>query len=265
MRDVQDRICSALLDGRWMGDAVREMQDGICSAGCAMCGIPLVAGWASVEREVFSPTPTVSQLPIGDSRLRSVAAMCAAMCTPETGRDLTSHIRTSHLRISYLRTSYLSDTLWIVRTSGHWDRPTRGPSAVDLATRDPSARDPSAADPSTGRPSIGDRLSARGSQQSPGSGAADDGAADDELHDERVTVFRRTEAEALRPQNGNGMESPDGFDARRFRPSGRRLWMFDSGYSDKEEAAERARRRVRADDEVSVTLTAVDVPSPEKL
>ena len=253
MRDVQDRICSALLDGRWMGDAVREMQDGICSAGCAMCGIPLVAGWASVEREVFSPTPTVSQLPIGDSRLRSVAAMCAAMCTPETGRDLTSHIRTSHLRTSYLRTSYLSDTLWIVRTSGHWDRPTRGPSAVDLATRDPSARDPSAADPSTGRPSIGDRLSARGSQQSPGSGAADDGAADDELHDERVTVFRRTEAEALRPQNGNGMESPDGFDARRFRPSGRRLWMFDSGYSDKEEAAERARRRVRADDEVSVT------------
>ena len=42
-----------------------------------------------------------------------------------------------------------------------------------------------------------------------------------------ATVLKRTEAEALQPQNGDG---PDGFDARRFGPSGRRMWMFDTGY-----------------------------------
>ena len=59
--------------------------------------------------------------------------------------------------------------------------------------------------------------------------------------DEDVSVYRRTQAEALRPQNGEGV---DGFDARRFGPSGRRVWMFDTGYSDKEEAVERGRSRM---------------------
>ena len=63
-----------------------------------------------------------------------------------------------------------------------------------------------------------------------------------------ATVLRRTEAEAMMPQNGDG---PDGFDAARFGPSGRRLWMFDTGYDDKAEANQRARRRVRSDLEVS--------------
>ena len=59
--------------------------------------------------------------------------------------------------------------------------------------------------------------------------------------DDDITVLRRAEAEAVRPQNGDGL---DGFDARRFGPSGRRVWMFDTGYSDKEEAAERGRQRM---------------------
>ena len=63
-----------------------------------------------------------------------------------------------------------------------------------------------------------------------------------------ATVLRRTEAEAMRPQNGEG---PDGFDAKRFGPSGRRMWMFDTGYSEREEGNERAWRRVRADAEIS--------------
>eukprot|EP00322_Chrysochromulina_rotalis_P030724 CAMPEP_0115877636 /NCGR_PEP_ID=MMETSP0287-20121206/26331_1 /TAXON_ID=412157 /ORGANISM="Chrysochromulina rotalis, Strain UIO044" /LENGTH=135 /DNA_ID=CAMNT_0003333169 /DNA_START=32 /DNA_END=439 /DNA_ORIENTATION=- len=63
-------------------------------------------------------------------------------------------------------------------------------------------------------------------------------------------VLRRTEAEALVPQNGNG---PDGFDARRFGPSGRRLWMMDTGVDESALNIERARRRMRAADEISGT------------
>eukprot|EP00966_Prymnesium_polylepis_P308422 7127630-Prymnesium_polylepis.1 len=64
------------------------------------------------------------------------------------------------------------------------------------------------------------------------------------------TVLYRTEAEALKPQNGDG---PDGFDSRRFGPSGRSMWKFDSGPNDKDENYERARRRMRAGDEVSMS------------
>ena len=63
-------------------------------------------------------------------------------------------------------------------------------------------------------------------------------------------MLRRCEAEALKPQNGDG-RSPDGFDALKFGPSGRRMWMFDTGYDDKQEAYQRARQRVRADAEIS--------------
>lgn len=66
-----------------------------------------------------------------------------------------------------------------------------------------------------------------------------------------ATVLKRTEAEALKPQMNGADGSPDGFDALKFGPSGRRLWMFDTGYDDKKEANERAYRRVRADAEVS--------------
>lgn len=63
-----------------------------------------------------------------------------------------------------------------------------------------------------------------------------------------ATVLQRTEEEALRPQNGDG---PDGFDAQRFGPSGRRIWMFDTGFDDREAAYQRGRQRVRADAEIS--------------
>ena len=66
-----------------------------------------------------------------------------------------------------------------------------------------------------------------------------------------ATVLRRTEAEALKPQMRGG--GPDGFDARRFGPSGRQMWMFDTGYDDREAAYQRARRRVRADAEISAS------------
>ena len=65
-----------------------------------------------------------------------------------------------------------------------------------------------------------------------------------------LTVLRRSEAEALQPQSGEGL---DGFDARRFGPSGRKQWMFDSGYSDRAEAAEYGRRRLRSTSGVYTT------------
>ena len=65
-----------------------------------------------------------------------------------------------------------------------------------------------------------------------------------------VTVLRRTEAEALAPPQ-NGGAGPDGFDAKRFGPSGRRMWMFDTGYSDTEAAAQYGRMRMRTDDDIS--------------
>jgi len=65
-----------------------------------------------------------------------------------------------------------------------------------------------------------------------------------------VNVLRRVEAEALVPQNG-GPDSPDGFDARRFGPSGRRLWMMDTALDDKDLNYERARQRMRSADEIS--------------
>ncbi len=66
-------------------------------------------------------------------------------------------------------------------------------------------------------------------------------------------VLRRTAAEALRPQNG-GVESPDGFDARRFGPSGRRIWMMDTSLAgEKESSLERARQRMRSADEISAS------------
>jgi hypothetical protein len=63
-----------------------------------------------------------------------------------------------------------------------------------------------------------------------------------------VTVLRRTEAEALRPQNGDEV---DGFDPRRFGPSGRRIWMFDTGFDEREEGYQRAKQRMRSQDEIS--------------
>ena len=71
--------------------------------------------------------------------------------------------------------------------------------------------------------------------------------------DDGVSVLRRTEAEALRPQNGVASGSPDGFDALRFGPSGRRVWMMDTGYSDKDAALERARARMRSAAEISAS------------
>jgi len=64
-----------------------------------------------------------------------------------------------------------------------------------------------------------------------------------------VTVMLRTEAEALKPQNG--ADSPDGFDALRFGPSGRRMWMLDTGVDDTELNYRRGQQRMRADDEIS--------------
>ena len=66
-----------------------------------------------------------------------------------------------------------------------------------------------------------------------------------------ITVLRRSEAEALRPQNGAG---PDGFDALRFGPSGRRLWMLDTGLDEaKRLDNERQRQRMRSADEISAS------------
>ena len=73
-------------------------------------------------------------------------------------------------------------------------------------------------------------------------GASDEGG--------EVTVLRRSEAEALAPPQ-NGGTGPDGFDAARFGPSGRKLWMFDSGYSEADAAAKYGRMRMRADDDIS--------------
>lgn len=65
------------------------------------------------------------------------------------------------------------------------------------------------------------------------------------------TILRRTEAEALRPDM-NAAESPDGFDARRFGPSGRRMWMLDATSSDESQLGyERARQRMRTADDIS--------------
>ena len=61
-----------------------------------------------------------------------------------------------------------------------------------------------------------------------------------------ATVLKRTEAEAYQPSNGDG---PDGFDAKRFGPSGRRMWMFDTGYKEADDGYERAKARARADAE----------------
>ena len=63
-------------------------------------------------------------------------------------------------------------------------------------------------------------------------------------------MAERAEEEALRPQNGDG---PDGFDAKRFGPSGRRIWMFDTGVDDREAAYQRGKQRVRADAEISAS------------
>ena len=65
-----------------------------------------------------------------------------------------------------------------------------------------------------------------------------------------VTVLRRTEAEALAPPQNGGV-SADGFDAKRFGPSGRREWMLDSGYNAAEAATQYGRMRMRADDDIS--------------
>ena len=66
--------------------------------------------------------------------------------------------------------------------------------------------------------------------------------------DGAITVLKRTSAEAMQPQNGEG---PDGFDARRFGPSGRKMYMFDSGSSDSMANLERARARMRSSVEIS--------------
>ena len=63
-----------------------------------------------------------------------------------------------------------------------------------------------------------------------------------------ATVLKRTQAEALKPENGDG---PDGFDARRFGPGGRKLYMFDTGFNDREEAYQKGKVRVRADLDLS--------------
>lgn len=65
-----------------------------------------------------------------------------------------------------------------------------------------------------------------------------------------VTVLRRTEAEALAPPQ-NGGAAADGFDAKRFGPSGRREWMFDSGNNDAEAATQYGRMRMRTNDDIS--------------
>lgn len=65
-----------------------------------------------------------------------------------------------------------------------------------------------------------------------------------------ATVLRRTDAEAMQPDNGDG---PDGFDARRFGPSGRRMWKFDTGVDDSAQNLERARLRMRTSDELSAS------------
>ena len=67
--------------------------------------------------------------------------------------------------------------------------------------------------------------------------------------DQEPTVLLRTQAEALRPQNGG--DGPDGFDAKRFGPSGRKIWMMDTGINERELNYARGRQRMRADDEVS--------------
>ena len=67
-----------------------------------------------------------------------------------------------------------------------------------------------------------------------------------------TTVLQRTEAEALRPSNG---DEPDGFNPLRFGPSGRKMWMMDTGgyLQDREAGNERARARVRAQQEISAS------------
>ena len=69
-----------------------------------------------------------------------------------------------------------------------------------------------------------------------------------------VTVLRRVEAEAMRPQMSD--DSPDGFDAARFGPSGRRLWMqldADRGMSGSREAYERGRQQLRSNREAGAS------------
>ena len=63
-----------------------------------------------------------------------------------------------------------------------------------------------------------------------------------------ATVLKRTQAEALKPENGDG---PDGFDARRFGPGGRKLYMFDTGFNDKGGGVQKGKVRVRADLDLS--------------
>ena len=65
-----------------------------------------------------------------------------------------------------------------------------------------------------------------------------------------MTVLKRTEAEALRPLNG---DSFDGFDAARFGPSGRRAWMLDTGVDESRRNYERQRQRMRSSDEISAS------------
>ena len=69
------------------------------------------------------------------------------------------------------------------------------------------------------------------------------------------SCIRRLRVELLEPEKKDLdlieiLDGPDGFDPRRFGPSGRRMWMFDTGADEREEGYQRAKQRMRGQDEI---------------